>query len=117
MDMGMPKELACDGGKNLTSYEVKTFLDKWGIKLRMSSAHYPQSNGRAECVVKATNKLVHGNTDSHGTLNMDQYLQATLIYRNNTIYLETGKTISQSLMGKNIRDSLPAIKSFYQVKK
>ena len=44
----------------------------------MSSAHYPQSNGKAECVVKASMKLVHGNTDSHSTLNMDKYLQAIL---------------------------------------
>ena len=43
-DMGIPEELACDGGKNLTSYEMKEFLKTWGIKLRMSSAHYPQSN-------------------------------------------------------------------------
>ena len=44
MDMGMPEKLACDGGKKLTSYEMKAFLFKWGIKLRMSSAHYLQSN-------------------------------------------------------------------------
>ena len=44
MDMRLPEELACDGGKNLTSYEMKAFMGKWGIKLRMSSAHYLQSN-------------------------------------------------------------------------
>ena len=59
---------------------MKTFLDKWEIKLRMSSAHYPQSNSRAECAVKAAMKLVHSNTDTHGTLNTDKYIQATLTY-------------------------------------
>ena len=46
----------------------------------MSSAHYPQSNSRAECAVKAATKLVHSNTDTHGTLNTDKYIQATLTY-------------------------------------
>ena len=57
-DMGVPKELSCDGGKNLASYEVREWLKGWGVKLRVSSAHYPQSNGRAECTVKAEKNLV-----------------------------------------------------------
>ena len=65
----------------------------------MSSAHYPQSNGRVECAVRAAKKLVYNNTDSHGTLNTNAYLQATIAYSNNTIYPETGKSISQSLLG------------------
>ena len=67
--------------------------------------------------MKATKKLVHGNTISHGTINTDAYLQATLTYRNNTIYPETGKSISQSLLGRNLPDSLPAVKTFYKIKK
>ena len=67
--------------------------------------------------MKATKKLVHGNTDSHGTISTDAYLQATLTYRNNTIYPETGKSISQSLLGRNLRDSLPAVKTFYEITK
>ena len=45
-DMGVPEELSCDGGKNLTSLEVREWLKGWGVRLRVSSAHYPQSNGR-----------------------------------------------------------------------
>ena len=33
------------------------------------------------------------------------------------IYPETGKTISQTLMGRHLRGALPAISSFYQLKK
>ena len=47
-DMGVPEGLSCDGGKNLTSFEVREWLKGWGVRLRFSSAHYPQSNGRAE---------------------------------------------------------------------
>ena len=67
--------------------------------------------------MKAAKKLVYNNTDSHGTLNTNAYLQATLTYRNNTIYPETGKSISQSFLGRNLRDSLPQVKSFYEVDK
>ena len=65
-DMGVPEELSCDGGKNLTSYEVREWLKGWGVILRVSSAHYPQSNGRAECAVKAAKHLVANNTTHSG---------------------------------------------------
>ena len=58
--MGVPEELSCDRGTNLTSSEITTWLKGWGVKLRTSSARYPQSNGRAECAVKAAKKLVTG---------------------------------------------------------
>ena len=64
----MPEELSCDGGKNLTSYEVREFLKTWGVELRISSAQYPQSNGRGECVVKAAKNLVTGNCSSNGAV-------------------------------------------------
>ena len=41
-------------------------------------------------MVKAAKKLVYGNTMSSGALDMDKLLQATLAYRNRTIYPETG---------------------------
>ena len=32
--MGVPEELSCDGGKNLTSHEVITWLKSWGVKMQ-----------------------------------------------------------------------------------
>merc|ERR1712082_58984 len=96
---------------------MKNFLKSWGVKLRVSSAHYPQSNGRAECAVKAAKALVMGNTTPTGSINTDKYLRATLSYRNSAIYPETGKTVAQSLLGRNLRDCLPAVKGFYNLKK
>merc|ERR1712239_90681 len=75
-DFGVPEEFACDGGKNLTSTEMDNFLKSWGVKLRVSSTHYPQSNGRAECAVKAAKSLVMGNMTSNGSLNTDKFLRA-----------------------------------------
>merc|ERR1712082_343126 len=115
--MGVPEELSCDGGKNLTSSEVIDWLKSWGVKMRVSSAHYPQSNGRAECALTAAKALVMGNTTPTGSINTDKYLRATLAYRNSAIYPETGKTVAQSLLGRNLRDCLPAVRGFYNLKK
>ena len=42
---GIPSELSLDGGSNLDSKETLSFLNKWGVKTRQSSAYYPKSNG------------------------------------------------------------------------
>ena len=116
-DWGGPEELSCNRGTNLTSHEMRTWLQKWGVTLRESSARYPNSNGRAECAVKAAKKLVTGNTTPSGSLDTDKYLQASLAYRNSVIYPETGRTIAQTLLGRHLRGSLPAVISFYQLKR
>ena len=85
--------------------------------MRLSSAYYPQFNGRAKCAVKAAKKIVYGNTTSNGNLDTDKFLQATFTYCNSTIYPERGKTIRQSLLGRNLLGALPAIREFYQLKK
>ena len=85
--------------------------------MRISSAHYLQCIGRAECAVKAAKNLVTGNCSSTGTVDTDKFLRTNLAYRNGTIYSETGKTIAQSLMGRHLRGALPAVKEFYLVKR
>merc|ERR1712237_103620 len=92
------------------------WLKNWGVKTRVSSAHYPQSNGRAKCAVKAAKQLVMGNTNNRGELDTDKFLRARLAYRNSAIYPETGKTIAQSLLGRHLRDGLPAVKGFHELK-
>ena len=44
-------------------------------------------------------------------------MRACLLYRNSVLYPDTGKTIAQTLMGRHLRDALPAVTNFYQVKK
>ena len=70
----------------------------WGVRLKESSACYPNSNGGAECAVKAAKKLVTENMMSCGSLNADKFMQASLVYRNSVIYPDTGRTIAQTLL-------------------
>ena len=47
---GVPEERSSDGGGEFIASATKNFLAKWGVSHRKSSAHFPQSNGRAEVV-------------------------------------------------------------------
>ena len=46
-DKGVPEILSSDGGTEFTSAETQALLKTWQVKHRLSSAHFPQLNGRA----------------------------------------------------------------------
>ncbi|XP_050709988.1 uncharacterized protein LOC126994747 [Eriocheir sinensis] len=69
---GAPEQVSTDGGTNLASDEMMEFLKKWGVLVRMSSAQYPQSNGRAEVAVKTAKRLIVPNTGDGGKLDTDR---------------------------------------------
>ena len=103
---GMPEELSLDGGPNLKSQEFLSFMNAWGIKRRLSSAYYVQSNGRAEAAVKTAKRIISGNTGRSGKLDTDKVARALLNYRNTPIK-GTGVSPAQLLMGRNLRDFVP----------
>ncbi|XP_064098515.1 uncharacterized protein LOC135209691 [Macrobrachium nipponense] len=83
MQWGAPEEISLDGGTNLVSTEMASFLQKWmGVRMRISSAHYPKSNGRAEAAVRTAKRTIQDNTRSDGNLNTDSFARAILQYRN-----------------------------------
>ena len=61
---GVPVELATDGAMNLTSYEVESFLERFGVRHRVSSAMNPHSNMRVELGVKTMKRLCRENTSA-----------------------------------------------------
>ncbi|XP_063871052.1 uncharacterized protein K02A2.6-like [Scylla paramamosain] len=75
---GAPEQLSMDGGTNLGSEEMKSFLQKWGVGVRVSSAHFPQSNGRAEVAVKSAKRIIRGNIGADGSLDNDKISLALL---------------------------------------
>ena len=54
---GVPAELSSDGGPEFVVGSTETFLRTWGVKHRISSAYFPQSDGRAEVAVKTAKRL------------------------------------------------------------
>ncbi|XP_064100950.1 uncharacterized protein K02A2.6-like [Macrobrachium nipponense] len=111
---GAPEEISLDGGTNLVSIEMASFLQKWGVRMRISSAHYPQSNGRAEAAVRTAKRTIQDNTRSDGSLDTDSFARAILQYRN-TPLKDIDKSPAQLAMGRQLRDSVPMIKSYHKI--
>merc|ERR1712002_807916 len=81
-NFGVPADITNDGGTEFTAHEVQNFLKRWGVKQRLSSAHYPRANTRAELGVKSMKRLLLDNTAASGSLNCDKFSRAILEYRN-----------------------------------
>ena len=104
---GVPEELSTDGGPPFKGHEYKTFLQRWDIQPRLSSAYYPQSNGRAELAVKVAKKVLLGNSEKNGDINNEMVARALLQHRNTPLQ-GIGLSPAQILYGRNLKDCLPS---------
>ena len=102
---GVPEELSSDGGPEFTAGSIQAFLRLWGIRHRVSSVHFPQSNGRAEVAVKTAKCLLMSNTGPTGSLDHDRFLSAMLQLRN-TPDPDCNISPSQIIFGRPLRDTL-----------
>ncbi len=104
---GVPMELASDGGPPFNSHDYKRFLRAWDVNWRLSSAYFPQSNGRAEAAVKSAKRILQGNINpTTGSLDTDGASRAIMNHRN-TPSQGTGVPPSVLLFGRMLRDHLP----------
>ena len=114
MTFGVPEEIASDGGPEFTAGATKMFLNQWDIRHRISSAHYPQSNGRAEVAVKSCKRLLRSNVGPNGCLNNDNLLRAMLQVRN-TLDSDCNVSPAEVVFGRPIKDAFSfcnRVKSF-----
>ena len=111
---GSPEQLSTDGGTNLVSEEMVKFFETWGVKIRLSSAHYPQSNGRAEAAVKTAKRLIRNNIGQGGSLDCDKASMALLQYLN-TPLRDIEKSPAQLATGRQLRDGVPTARSHFRV--
>ena len=82
--------------------------------MRVSSAYYPQSNGRAEAAVKTAKRILMDNTGPGGSLNTDNVSMALLQYHN-TPLRDINKSPAQLATGRQLRDGVPADRRHYRV--
>ena len=101
----IPEELATDGGLTYMAHEK--FLADYGVRHRLSSVAFAQSNKRAELGVKSMKRLIRENTNRDGSLTNDRFLQALMTYRN-TPDRDTSLSPAQVIFGRNLRDFLPS---------
>ena len=102
---GVPVELSSDGGPEFTATSTESFLKRWGVSHRVSSAHHAQSNGRAEVAVKTVKRLLRSNTGPSGSLDTEKFLTTMLQFRN-TPDPECRLSPAQVLFGRPLCDSL-----------
>ena len=103
---GVAERIFSDGGLPLVSSDVRNFLSRWGVQHIISSAHYPQSNGRAELAIKTAKRMLQDNTGPNGSLKTDAVCRALLQYRNTPIK-NLGLSPAQLLFHRHLRDALP----------
>ena len=113
---GTPNEISNDGGPPFNSHAFGTFMERWGINIRKSSAYYAQSNGRAELAVKVAKRILSGNSDVNGNIDNDRVSRALLQYRNTPI---EGIELSpaQVLYGRVLKDHMPSREDALKVRK
>ena len=104
----MAVELASDGGPPYDSHVYKQFLKNWGVTQRLSSATFPQSNGRAELGVKSGKRLLRANIDSSGSLDRDEVSRALMVYRNTPLQ-DSHLSPAELLYGRKLKDHLPLL--------
>ncbi|XP_064102669.1 uncharacterized protein K02A2.6-like [Macrobrachium nipponense] len=90
-------------GTNLISKETTSFFRKWGVTVRLSSAHYPQSNGRAKAAVKTAKRIIRANIGKGGSLDCNKASLAILQYHQHPTSLKG--------FGQVTRPSLPSVGS------
>ncbi|XP_064100749.1 uncharacterized protein LOC135211366 [Macrobrachium nipponense] len=83
----------CGATSNKISNHLRSYFSRWGVKVRLSSPQYPQSNSRAEAAVKPAKRLLRENTSKGGVLESDNTALAILQYLN-TPLMEINKSPS-----------------------
>ena len=102
---GVPEELASDGGPEFSADITKKFFEQWDIRHRVSSAYFPQSNGRAEVAVKSAKRLLRTNVGPNGSLRTDRFLRAMLQLRN-TPDPDCRLSPAEIVFGRRLKDVL-----------
>jgi len=108
--LGVPVRFRSDGGTQFDSKEFKTFLEKWGVRLGLSTPHYAQSNGHAEAAVKAMKTLIAKST-KNGNLDEESFQHGLLEWRNTP--RSDGRSPAQFLFGHNLRSLVPTHRSSF----
>ena len=116
MNYGAPEEFSSDGGPQFTSTPFEVFLKTWGVKHRISSVGYPQSNGPAEAAVKTAKRIIQENTWKDGSINNDNIAKAIMQYRN-TPLPNVSLSPAQILFCRELYDFTPSHPTYFQLHK
>ena len=103
---GIPEIIWSDGGPQFTSNLFQEFAKQWGFSHKVSTPHYPQSNGKVEATVKSMKRIIRISWNGQ-SLNQDKFCRALLQYRN-TPSRKDSLSPAQKLYGGPVQDIIPA---------
>ena len=104
---GIPESLTSDQGVEYTAAETQEFLKKLGIHHRKSSVGFPHANQKAERSVGKAKRLIRDSVKISGELDTVNLIKGLLQLRN-TPDPDTGLSPAQTLLGRQLRDFIPA---------
>jgi transposase InsO family protein len=99
MRQGIPRQINADQGSTYQSQEFKSFCEKWGVKLVLSSPKHEQGNAIAEAYVKKIKKLFMGAASK-------DELVAAFLAMNQTPIAPGRPSPAEIHLGRNVRDEL-----------
>ena len=109
---GIPLSIRSDNGRQFISAEIENFFAKHNINFDRSPPYWPQANGEVENMNKSILKrlkIAHSKGEDYQT-----EIQKFLLMYNTTPHGTTGKSPSELLFGRNIRDKLPSISDLFE---
>lgn len=104
---GFPKSLRTDNGRQFVSNDFKQFCKNHDIELIQTPPYWPQANGEVENMNRSILKrlqIAHANRRDY-----QAEIQKFIPMYNVTSHGTTGKSPSQLLFGRTIRDKIPSI--------
>lgn len=105
--LGIPKSIRADNGRQFVSQEFVEFCNIHNIKLIRTPPYWPQANGEVEnanrSILKRL-KIAYANKSDY-----QKEIRKYLLMYNVTPHGTTGKSPSQLLFNREIRDKIPSI--------
>ena len=104
---GVPEDISSDGGPEFSAAATADFRTRWEVRHRMSSAYFPQSNGRAEVAAKKAKRMLMDNVGPTRSLNNDGL--CALLKAHNTPDPDCNISPAHVVFGRPIRDAFSFI--------
>lgn len=104
---GPPVSIRADNGSQINCEEFKAFCREFDIKLVFSTPYWPQANGEVERMNRTIGKRLQISRLNKADWEKD--LQTFLLNYHATPHSTTGKTPSELMMKRKIRDKVPHI--------
>jgi transposase InsO family protein len=97
---GLPRILISDRDVRFTSLFWTTLMERLGVKLNLSSAYHPETDGQSERTIGTFEELIRPYV-SYLQTDWDQFLDPLEFAYNNSLHESTGQTPFQVIYGQH----------------